>query len=58
MITGANNTNKEKHTAPTLAGDWIKDKIGKPIFWIGVGFLTCKILDVYLEGQKTRRIKS
>lgn len=54
MINGVNNPEKP----PTLAGDWVKDKIGKPLFWVGIGFVACKILDVYLEGQKTRRIRS
>ena len=47
---------EKKPTSP--AGDWVKTKIGKPLFWVGIGFVACKILDVYLEGQKTRRIRS
>jgi len=31
-------------------------KIGRPLMYIGAGFILCKIMDAYLEKQKVKRL--
>jgi len=56
MNYDTNNVNGQR---TVLNGDVI-GRIGNgiktPLIWFAVGFVTCKILDVYLERSKTKRI--
>lgn len=42
---------------PVTKESWMKEKIGKPLFWVGIGFVTCKLLDAYTENKRVKRIK-
>jgi hypothetical protein len=50
--------NGQENTQPPAQtqGSWIKDKVGKPLFWVGIGFLSCKLLEAYTEGKRTKRL--
>jgi hypothetical protein len=52
-MTTINETNNKPAVRETLG-----QKIGRPVLYIGIGFMLCKILDTYLERQKVKRITS
>jgi hypothetical protein len=50
MIGQAKQTTEKK--------SWAMEKIGKPLMFIGAGFILCKIFDAYTENKKSQRLLS
>lgn len=38
------------------ARTWFARNMQSPITWFAIGFITCKVLDVYLENSKRKRL--
>lgn len=53
-----NINGEEKPATVKVQNSWAMEKIGKPVLWIGAGFILCKILDAYTEGKRVRRIEA
>ena len=49
------NVNGQEPAKQTPQITW-GQKIGRPIMWMGIGFITCKVLEAYTEKKKAKRL--
>lgn len=55
MNENPNDVNSSVNSSETN-GSWLKDKLGRPLVWMALGFVACKVLDAYTESKRTRRL--
>lgn len=46
----------EANTTPATPKETLGQKIGKPLMWMGIGIITFKLLEVYTENKKAKRL--
>jgi hypothetical protein len=54
-MNGQETTNTNNKPAPAKPS-WFGEKVGKPMLWIGVGFIACKLFDAYTENKRAKRL--